>query len=658
MDMSRYLDLFVSEARQHLQEAEAEISRLASGGSDAEGLNALYRHFHSLKGMAASMGYQEIAALSHAIEDLFDEIRKDARRAARPGVADLVLQGLDIISTLVERAASGEKEFPKQEALIAQVAQMAAAMKQESAPVSPAAFATKPAPKASPGADAVESKAAESAVSSNVFRCRLQINPDADLPAARAALALRQMETFGTILTSTPPREGLGRGPFDGSLTILLSTRAPREKIVAGLEGLLDVSSYSLTEELLPTEAAAGKKDAGLKDAEAGLPSTIRIPTISLDHFLDTLGELITWRGSLGAALKSRDLHVAAESHERLAGAIDRLRQEVMEIRLLPFEHIVPHLNQSVRALARQTGKKVALQISGTEVSLDRAVLEEILDPLNHILRNAVDHGIETPAERSAAFKDPTGRIFIAVSREGDRVRLKVEDDGHGMDPEAIRRAAIDGGFISAAEAGALSAADVLLLTTIPGFSTMQAPTELSGRGVGMDVVRTRIEKLGGHMDLRSQKGTGLTILLDLPLTVAVIDAFLVDVSGSVFAVPASVAYRTMLASRDVVRRTRNGFYLDEGGTLLHAFRPDEALGLAPDGRELARRFPVLLFRTETSHGALAVDAVLERRELVVKPLGKPLEHLREYSGAALLDDGRIALILDVPNLYRQVAGN
>jgi two-component system chemotaxis sensor kinase CheA len=328
-----------------------------------------------------------------------------------------------------------------------------------------------------------------------------------------------------------------------------------------------------------------------------------------------------------------------------------------MEIRLLPFEHIVPHLNQSVRALARQTGKKVALQISGTEVALDRAVLEEILDPLNHILRNAVDHGIEAPEERAAAFKDPAGRIFIAVSREGDRVRLRIEDDGRGMDPDAILAAAVGGGFVTAAEAAALSPADVLLLTTIPGFSTTSTPTEISGRGVGMDVVRTRIEKLGGHMDLRSQKGSGLTLLLDLPLTVAVIDAFLVDVAGSVFAVPASVAYRTLLASRGSVRRSRNGFYIDEGGTLLHAFRPDEALGLAPEGRDPAVRFPVLLFRTETAQGALAVDAILERRELVVKPLGPPLEHLREYSGAALLDDGRIALILDVPNLFRQMTG-
>ncbi len=653
MDMSRYLDLFVSEARQHLQEAEREIARLAGGGADPEGLNALFRHFHSLKGMAASMGFKEIAHLSHAVEDLFDEIRKDPALAGRSGMADLVLEGLDVVSRLVESASAGSKEFPEQESLVSRVKQMAASLKGgPSASAAPASRAEEPAREPPPAAPAQPPPAAPAAV----YRCRLLIDPETDLPAARAALTLRQMETLGTVLTSTPPRESLGKAPFDGSLTVLLSTALSRERLAAGLEGLLDVASYSLMEELLPSDAGS-RRDAGVREAEPGLPSTIRIPTASLDHFLDTLGELITWRGSLAASLRNRDIGSALESHDRLSRAIDQLREEVMTIRLLPFEHLVPHLNQTVRALGRQTRKKVALQISGTEVALDRAVLEEILDPLNHILRNAVDHGIEPPEERIAAGKDPTGRVFIAVSREGDRVRIRIEDDGRGMDPENILRKAVEGRFLSASEAAALAPAEILLLTTIPGFSTTETPTELSGRGVGMDVVRTRIEKLGGHMDLQSGRGAGVTVLLDLPLTVAVIDAFLVEVADSVFAVPASVTYRTLLASRQAVRRARNGFYLEDGGTLLYAFRPDEALGLARDGREMPARLPVLLFRTESARGALAVDAILERRELVVKPLGKPLEHLREYSGAALLDDGRIALILDVPNLHRQMTG-
>jgi two-component system chemotaxis sensor kinase CheA len=655
--MSRYLDLFVSEARQHLQEAEREVSRMAAGGADAEAIQNLFRHFHSLKGMAASMGFSPIAQLSHAVEDLFDEIRKDPARPAPPGVVELVLESLDVTAALVESASRGAGEFPDQAALIARVKQAAAGMMGPAGAVLPRTGApaeASPGPPPESGAETVAGEDRRAPSSVKVYRCRLQIDPEADMPSARAALVLRQIEPLGVVLTSTPAREALGSAPFDGVLTVLLSTPHPRENIAAALEDLLDVASYSVTEELLPSEAP--RREGGLREAEAGLPSTIRIPTAALDGFLGALGEMITWRGSLGAALKARDLAGASEGHRKLGRAVDRLREEVMAIRLLPFEHIVPHLNQAVRALARQTGRKVSLQISGTEVALDRSVLEEVLDPLNHILRNAVDHGIEPPEERAAAGKDLTGRILIAVSREGDRVRIRIEDDGRGMDTEAILAAALEGGFVAPDAVAGLDAEGILMLTTIPGFSTTRTPTEISGRGVGMDVVRTRVERLGGHMRLRTARGAGTSVVLDLPLTVAVIDAFLVLAGGSVFAVPASVTDRTTLVAREAVRRTRSGFFLDMGDALVPALRPDEALGLAPQGAEMPPRFPALFFRGESQQGALAVDAILERRELVVKPLGRPLEHLREYSGAALLDDGRIALILDVPNLAEMAA--
>lgn len=658
MDMSRYLDLFVSEARQHLQEAEKEIARLGpDGGAEGEeALNNLFRHFHSLKGMAASMGFEEIATLSHAVEDLLDEIRKEPARGARPGVGEVVLEAFDAVSTLVEQVSSGATQLPSHGELVERVKQVAAEL---GIPAPPDGPPEPPAPEEvePTGTEPPATTAGPSKKTVVVFRCRLQIDPAADLPAARAALVLRRLEAVGTILTSTPPLENLGQEPFDGTITVLVSTSAPRTRLAACIEELIDVSSYSITEELLPSVAAPGK-GAALRETEAGLPSTIRIPTVSLDHFLDTLGELITWRGSLGAALRMGDVESAAERHTRLSRAVDRLREEVMAIRLLPFEHIVPHLNQSVRALSRQTGKRVSLQISGTDVALDRAVLEEILDPLNHLLRNAVDHGIELPVERSTLGKDATGRIMLAVSRHGDRVGIRLEDDGRGMDSEIIARTAERLGFITPVQAAGLSAEEILMLTTVPGFSTAKAPTELSGRGVGMDVVRTRLEKLGGRMSLESRPGHGLTVSLDLPLTVAVIDAFLVSSGGLIFAVPSSAATRTMLATSAALRRDRSATFLEEQGSLIPTLRPDEALGFGSGSRPFPDQFPVLMVEAAGIRSALAVDAILERRELVVKPLGSPLDHLREYSGAALLDDGRITLILDVANLASSATGS
>jgi two-component system chemotaxis sensor kinase CheA len=673
MDMSRYLDLFISEARQHIKEAEAEIAKFSPATTpEAESLNNLFRHFHSIKGMTASMGFAEISTLSHAVEDLFEEIREDARLGARPGIADLVLEALDSLSSMVQAASAGEQSFSTVDGLVARIKEAVGEFSSnppgDSSPPpdppqqapstidssAPDRIGEDRAPEsAQPGADSTESPTGQQALSQGtvtVYRCKLQLDPEAQLPGARAALVLRRMESMGEVLTSTPSPEELRTGSFQGTLTVLISTRQPRSKLAADIEELLDVSSYSITEELLPTELPA-REDPRQRESESGLPSTIRIPTASLDHFLDTLGELITWRGSLGAAVKAGDLAAVSESHMRLSRAVDQLREEVMAIRLLPFEHIVPQLNQGVRSLTRQTGKKVALQISGTDVSLDRAVLEEILDPLNHLLRNAVDHGVELPEDRIARGKDRTGRILLAVSRAGDRVHIRLEDDGRGMDTRQILDESLKRGFITAAEAEELSPHDILMLTTIPGFSTAKRATEISGRGVGMDVVRTRIEKLDGRIKLESRHGHGLTVVLDLPLTVAVIDAFIIESAGSIFAVPSSVAMRAQLVSGKDFKETRGGLFLDEGGCLIPAYRPEELLELTDKPRPLPFRLPVLLFSNGNSRAALAVDAIHERRELVVKPLGTPLEHLREYSGAALLDDGTIALILDLPNL-------
>jgi len=658
MDMSRYLDLFVSEARQHLQEAEQEIGKLATPGTApaAEPLNNLFRHFHSLKGMAASMGFAAISTLSHAVEDLFDEIREDVTRASARGLAELVLEACDTLSGMVQSAADGATSFPAQDDLIAKVKAQIAAFKGAGGSPEGSAAAARTAPASAPPPAATAGTAKPPERPASVFRCRLQVDPEAELPGARAALVLRRLESVGTVLTSTPALADLAAGRFDGTLTVLLSSPEPRGRIAAAVEELLDVSSYGITEEILPTEMSE-RKGAGVKEAEPSLPSTIRIPTASLDHFLDTLGELITWRGSLGAAVRSKDLAAAATSHERLSRAVDRLREEVMAIRLLPFEHIVPQLNLGVRALTRQTGKKVALQISGTDVALDRAVLEEIVDPLNHLLRNAVDHGIEGPAERMALGKEPTGRLTLAVTRSGDRVGIRLEDDGRGMDGGRILATAIREGFVTPEEGEALSPQEILMLTTIPGFSTAEKTTEISGRGVGMDVVRTRIEKLDGRMWFETRVGVGLIVTLDLPLTVAVIDAFIVESGGSTFAVPSSVAMRTQLVSARSLRETRNGLFLEEASTLVPALRCDDALNLSAGRRPLPFRFPVLMFLDGATRTALAVDAIRERRELVVKPLGSPLDHLREFSGAALLDDGRIVLILDLPNLAHAAAG-
>ncbi len=524
MDMKKYLHLFLSEASEHLQEAAGAAAELRGAKGSEEAVHALFRHFHSIKGMAASMGFEEIGSLSHAAEDFFDRLRRSRRRPT-PEEIDLIVEAIDALSELVS--------------------------------------------------------AQEGGVSS----------PDVSPIAERLRSALPR-----TGLTVDGP-PGTGR----------------------------------------PAQAAPpAARTPGPPSAGTGAPATVRVAVSALDALLNSISDLMARRGKLSEALRSCEPQAARNALRDLSKSVDELRAEIMVIRMLPFDHIVPRLTRMVRDLCRRTGKRVTLQVSGSQVSMDRAVLEEALDPVCHLLRNAVDHGVEAPEERERRGKPRSGNLSIDVSRSGDRIIIVVQDDGGGMDLEAIKTAAVAGGYATREEAEMMDIHRLLLLTTLPGFSTAATVTEVSGRGVGMDVVRTRVEALGGHLSVDSTRGEGTRVEMVLPLTVAVSDAFLVTSGAEIFAVPA--------AGITGIRPAGSGFTPPPEPVTL-----DRALGTDPPSAGVATA--LLLFEVHDRAGALVVDRILERRQVVVKPLGAPLERLREFSGAALLDNGQVALILDLASL-------
>ena len=380
---------------------------------------------------------------------------------------------------------------------------------------------------------------------------------------------------------------------------------------------------------------------------------TIRVATERMDRLLDGIGELILDRERLKRALDAKGDAAAGPILGSLARTIDALRDEVVAMRMIPFSSLVPRLQRMVRDLARRLDKPVELLVQGTEVALDRSILEETMDPLQHIVRNSIDHGIEGAAERRASGKPPGGRIEIALSPRESRVILSVEDDGRGIDPEALRRVAVERRFIQREAAERLPDDEALMLITLPGFSTATTTTDISGRGVGMDVVLTQVRKLGGRLTVRSRVGIGTRFDMDLPPTVTVTRAFLCRSAGEVYAVPVSVVQNTL----EVARERLQGSH---GEHLLH--REDGVVTVLPL-RDLLRgeagapayppSFPALLYREGPRSYALAVDEILGEEEIVVKPLKHPLELLPQYAGAAVLNDGQIALILDPANLAR-----
>lgn len=645
MDMSKYLDLYLSESREHLAAAEENLQVLASG-ERGQVVHDLFRHAHSLKGMANSMGFATVGGLAHRVEDLLDLLREE-RVEVDHSLLALLHRGFDEVSRLVDRLEGGDSAAAADPELLAELSAVAAASEasadpgaetseREERPMAAAGEAAPPAPAAS----------AERTPAAVPLRVDLLYAPGTLLPAARALIALKQLATLGTVVSSDPPREKIHAGEFAGRLRALVETEREAEGVQALLAALPDVESASVRRDEATEPAAAGEPAS-----PASVPQTVRVRTGHLDRLLELVGELIVHRGRLEARMEP-------ETAETLRGELDRVRalvgdlfETVMDLRLLPFETVAHRLVRSVRELARELGKKVAFAIEGREVGLDRSLLEELVDPLQHLLRNALDHGLESPAERAAAGKSETGTLTLRLERRSDSVLLELEDDGRGMDPELIRRTARVRGLLESERLERLDETELLMLVTTPGFSTAERLSSISGRGVGMDVVRTRIENLGGRLELRSRKGRGTAVRLILPLTLSVLEAFLVEAGERSYVVPVSSVQRTLelVPSEVQFRQGRPHLVLDERAVPLF----DLGSLLAPCGERAVfdRPRPLLLFRSGERSVALSVDAIRSRRELVVKPLGPPLELLPEFSGATVLDQGEVALILDLPNL-------
>ena len=389
-----------------------------------------------------------------------------------------------------------------------------------------------------------------------------------------------------------------------------------------------------------------GETERG-KDAEV---STVRVRTELLDHLINLTGELITNKHRLlniGRDLGSAPLNEAVTETSKLLRA---LHDEVMKVRLMPFDAICDRFQRSVRALAKRSGKELHFELEGREIGLDRGILESLIDPLNHMLRNAVDHGMEGSAERSAAGKPARGEVRLAVSRDRDRVLITVSDDGRGMDPESMIAAAIRKGLITPEEAEQLSPRQALMLSCIPGFSTAKQVTEVSGRGVGMDAVNASIQKLGGSLAIESEPGRGTKFTLTLPMTIAIIHALVVQCGAIKGAVPVTAVLRTVELRREQMATVgrRRVFYLDDEAIPLLSLNRifGLPLGRFPDGI-----VPLFVTEAKGRRVGIVVDRLLGQHELFIKPLGRPLAKLQGVAGGAILGDGEVVTLLDVADL-------
>ena len=663
MDVSKYRQLYLDESREHLQVMNRELLRLEQEGGTGGDVDALFRAAHSIKGMSGSMGFDAVVAVSHALEDVLDRLRKKTL-AVGPGLIALLYEGLDALGALVAEIA--DKGATRQE-----VAGLAARLRGAAggeAPPPPAAEVS--------GSEAV-------AVSGGIFdlgqerlaalgdlvrgglvpyACQIRLDKDAAALGARNFVVLGRLGKAGRVLASSPTVGEIRAGAGRELIEALVLTGHPEDQLRAQLLAIpelrelrlrrLSVGGGEAAPTLLASRTATVERPAGAAPgvADRYAPrrvSTVRVETGVLDDLINIVGELLITRERLeeiGRELESRELHA---NLERLRVLVRGFQDTIMNVRMMPLELVTDRLPRIVRDLAHHSGKQVSFEVFGRGVELDRAIIEELNDVLIHLARNAIDHGVETPGERAAAGKPPKAEVRVRTGRERDWVWVRFEDDGRGMDPERIAGAAVARGLVSAARAAAMEPREKLLLCCLPGVSTAERVTDVSGRGVGMDAVKAKVDALGGVLQIDSQPGRGTAVTLRLPLTLAIVRVLLVEVRGQQYGLPVSHVLRTARLDPGDVDWSQGRPLLRLGPRRAPLHDLGALLGLPPrDLRAAAGLFLAVTEFGETTAG-FAVDRLLGTSEVVVKPLGQPLKRVRGLAGVTVLRGGRTVLLLD-----------
>jgi len=621
MDVSRYADLFLSESREHLTAFNHLLLEWERDPESQGSVDGLFRAAHSLKGMAATMGYAGVADLAHRTENLLEVVRRGAASVTAAQL-DLLFRAADALERAVGLAVVG-RDDP------AASASLAAELDAEVARAAPpgAAVAARPAPAAAlPGVGPGRGRLV-----------RVALHADAVLKGARALLVLGRAERLGPVQGLTPAAVAMEAETFDGVFAFRLDTAADAGAIEAALRAAGEVDTVEVADE---SEAAP----------ELGRSRHIRVDLRRLDGLMNLIGELVIARGRLDGLSRrfaEPDLADVANDIGRLSA---ELQSEILQARMVPVWQVFDRFPRMVRDLARQMGKQVAFRVEGKDIELDRAILDEIADPLVHLLRNALDHGVEPAAERVAAGKPAEGQVVLGASRERSTVAVRVRDDGRGIDRRRVLVRARELGLVGD-EVEHLSDDETLgQLIAQAGFSTAEHVTDVSGRGVGIDAVVTAVRALGGSLEVASQDGKGTTFTLRLPTTLAIVRALLARVGEETYALPLTHVAEMVEARRGDVQLVQGREVMMVRGELVPLVRLWEKLGVAHAGPRPPRQ-PVIVLAMGERRSGVVVDALIGQQEIVVRPFDAPRGTVPVFNGATILGDGAPALILDAGGL-------
>ena len=692
MDVSQYLEIFLDETKEHLQSLNTQILELEQDSENMDTINEIFRAAHSLKGMAGTMGFKRMQNLTHDMENVFSEVR-NGNIKVQPNMIDILFQCLDALeeytSSIQESADEGTND---NEPLIKALndilngggeAAPAEAKKEE-------AKAEAPAPASNDKEKWREIKLTDTekslyeaakAEGKTFYGITVKVQESCILKAARAFLVFKALEEHGEIILSKPSSQDIEDEKFDFDFSVITVSDAPLDTLITAIKNVSEIEDAfgaALTDadfagaeaakddapaEEAPAAEAPKKEEAAAKPpATKDVPAkaekkavskpvvnrTVRVDIEKLDSLMNLVSELIIAKNSLVSATNSDETNHGnfSEHIEYLESVTTSLHESVMKVRMVPIESVVSKFPRMIRDLQKTLGKKMELYMTGEETELDRTVVDEIGDPLMHLLRNAADHGLESAEVRKERGKPEVGSIFLDAYQDGNNVVIEVRDDGNGIDVDKVRAKAIERGTITPEQAENMSSKEIIDLLFLPSFSTAKQISEVSGRGVGLDVVKSKIEALSGEVEVKSKLGEGSTWIVRLPLTLAIIQALMVTVGGEKYAISLGSIQTIEDIPANEIQFVQSKEVITLRGNVIPIIRLNDVLDIEST-KSPEDNLMVVIVKKGDKLAGLVVDELIGQQEIVIKSMGKYISKCKFISGATILGDGEVALILD-----------
>lgn len=697
MDVSQYLEIFIDESSEHLQSLSDCIMTLEKEPDNKDTINEVFRAAHSLKGMAGTMGFKRMQHLTHDMENVFQEVRSD-KISVDSAMIDLLFKCLDALDQYLENVKGTSDEGTEDnEMIIKELNDFIA--KANGADVAPAPVAV-----AAPvAASVVESQnevklqltdadkeevATAKEEGKHVYAITVYVNKECLLKAARAFLVFRAVESYGHIFANHPSSQDIEDEKFDLDFSFCVASNESLDKVIAAAKDVSEIDDV-VGEEIVEVEEAQAQAQVQVAapvekpvvesaptaapvqeqapvaatapaqnqkkqtPAKSATNRTIRVDIEKLDNLMNQVSELLIAKNSLVSVSSSENgiggNQVFRENVESLERITTNLHESVMKVRMVPIESVVNKFPRMIRDLARTLNKKMELYMTGEDTELDRTVVDQIGDPLQHLLRNSADHGLESAEVRKERGKPETGTIFLNAYQEGNNVIIQVGDDGNGIDVEAVKAKAVERGVITAEQAAVMTQKEAVNLLFMPSFSMAKQITDISGRGVGLDVVKSNIEALGGDVEVKTKLGEGSTFTVRLPLTLAIIQALLVKVREELYA----IALGSITSIEDIpikdIKYVEAKEVIHLRDTVIPLVRLDRVLDVEP--KDDPESLTVVIVKKGDQQAGLVVDDLIGQQEIVIKSLGKYMTGNKLISGATILGDGEVALIIDANTL-------